>query len=72
MDTLIERHPLAFFAVAMALAYLLATVYVALAQDVMPVLSWLAGAPDTTVSGAAAPSLEYLQSCYGSKKDVSN
>lgn len=72
MDTLIERHPLAFFAVAMALACLLTTVYVALAQDVMPDLSWLAGSPDTAVARSAAPSLEYLQSCYQSKKEMSD
>jgi uncharacterized membrane protein len=68
MDTLIERHPLAFFAVAMALACLLATIYVALAQDVTPDLSWLAGVPDATVARSAAPSLDYLQSCYLSNK----
>ena len=68
MDTLIERHPLAFFAAAMALACLLATVYVMLAQDVTPDLSWLAGVPDTGMARSAAPTLGYLQSCYLSNK----
>lgn len=72
MDTLIERHPVAFFGVAMAISLLLATVYVALAEDVIPGLPWLAGVPGSTVALASVPSLHYLQTCYFLNYAVSN
>jgi hypothetical protein len=43
MDTLIERHPVASFGVAMAIAVLLATLYVVLSEDVVPAFPWLTG-----------------------------
>ena len=72
MDTLLERHPLAFFAAAMTLACLLATVYVALANDAAPDLSWIAAVPNATVVRSSVPSLDYLQTCYFSNQAVSN
>jgi hypothetical protein len=54
MGTLIERHPLAFLGVAMAFACLLAIVYVALADYMVPDFSWLAGIPDSGAIRACA------------------
>ncbi len=61
MDTLIERHPVAFFGFTMMLTLLLATVYVALGEDVISGLSWFAGVPGSTVSVTLAPGLRYLR-----------
>jgi hypothetical protein len=60
MDTLIERHPVLFFAVAIAITVLLATFYIALSEDVVLDFSWLAGFPGTTVTFASAPLLNCL------------
>ena len=72
MDTSIARHPFVFFGTAIALACLLAAAYVALADYVVPDLSWLAGVPDPMVVRSSVPSLDYLQTCYFSNKAVSN
>jgi hypothetical protein len=64
MDTLIERHPVIFFEVAVAITVLLATFYVLLSKDVVSGFPWFAGFPHTTVAFASTPSLNCLRTCY--------
>jgi hypothetical protein len=64
MDTLIKRHPIGFFAAAMAIAVLFATFYITLSTDVVSSFRWLAGVPYSTVARALAPLLTYLQTTY--------
>jgi hypothetical protein len=65
MDTLIERHPVLFFAIAIAVTVLLATFYIVLSGDIVLGFSWLAGFPGTTVAFASAPLLNCLRTyCF--------
>jgi hypothetical protein len=64
MDSLIERHPVLFFAAAIAITVLLATFYIVLSEDIVSGFPWFAGFPHTTVAFASTPSLNCLRTCY--------
>jgi hypothetical protein len=73
MDTLIERHPIDFFGIGVAIAGLFATFYIALFADSFPCFSGFSGymgIPFSTVARVSISSLTYLQTCYFAVADA--